>query len=115
MSKFFDFKNDKIIKPITIITLLYSVLMFLKYIGNLTGLLFKSHSPLMPNYLTKYLAFPAFFFVPFFSIIIFMCYRTLKAKTYNYKVAYTLFSLVLIFFFLHSKIYDLLQQINPYG
>jgi len=68
MSQAFEFKNDKILKPITIITLIYSVLMIIKYAGNLSGFVFKTDSPLIPKHLAYYVAFPAYFILPFLQL-----------------------------------------------
>jgi hypothetical protein len=115
MSKPFDFKNIKILKPITIITLLYSALMFLKYLGGLTGLLFKSKSPLLPKYLSYYIAFPSYFILPFFLILIFLCIHSIKTKKYNFKIVYLLFGLALFVYFFEVYIYQLIMSFNPYG
>lgn len=91
MSEPFDFKNIKILKPITIITLLYSALMFIKYLVDFTGLLYKPKSPLIPEYLADYIAFPSYFLLPFFLIPIFLCIQSIRAKKYNFKIVYLLF------------------------
>jgi hypothetical protein len=115
MSSNFNFKDDKILKPITILTLLYSALMFIKYIGNIVGLLFSSHSPLMPEYLHNYVAFPSYVLVPFFAILIFLCIRTLSTKLYNAKLVYVLFGLALLFYMFQWQIYQWILSFNPYN
>ncbi len=115
MSQPFNFEDNKVLKPITIVTLLYSALMILRYIGSLSGIFFESESPLIPKYLIYYAAFPAYFIVSFFAIIIFICIRILKAKSYNFKVVYFLFGLAVLFFIFQWRIYEFLMHINPYG
>tara|TARA_R110002049_G_scaffold111443_1_gene260676 strand:- start:15326 stop:15673 length:348 start_codon:yes stop_codon:yes gene_type:complete len=115
MSEPFDFKNIKILKPITIITLLYSALMFIKYAEIFTLFFHEPKSPLLPKLLNDYAAFPSYIIVPFFSIIIILCIHCLKAKYYNFKIVYTLFGLVLLFYIFQFQIHQWIMSFNPYG
>lgn len=115
MIKTLDFKDAKILKPITILTLLYSVLMFMRYAQEFLGLIFKPKSPLIPEYLYDFIAFPSYFIVTFFAFIIFVCVRFLKLSKYNYKYVYLLFGLVFLFFIFQVHIYQFIMRFNPYG
>ncbi|WP_033959161.1 hypothetical protein [Psychroserpens jangbogonensis] len=115
MNSSFNFKDNKILKPITIVILLYSILMFFNYIENLAGFVFKPKNPLIPEYLTYYIAFPAYFILPFFLVVILICIRFLKTKQYQFHVVFFLFGMVFLFFIFQWKIYEYLMHINPYG
>lgn len=115
MSTSFNFRDIKILKPITIVALLYSVLMFFKYIISLSGLFFEPENPLIPKYLPYYAAFPSYFIVPFFGFIIFLCIRILKAKHYDFRIVYALFILVVLFFIFQWSVHEFLMSFNPYA
>jgi hypothetical protein len=93
-----NFKDPKVLKLLTTLVALYSALMCLKYLGHLTGHLFTSSNPLIPEYLSQYVAFPAFFIVPFFLALVLLSIRFLKTQHYNFKVVYSLFGIAVLFF-----------------
>ena len=111
----FNFRDNKILKPITIVTLLYSVLMFIKYLSNLYWMFFEPDNPLIPKFVYYYAAFPAYFILPFFLVIIYFCIRFLKLNNYNFKIVYALFGLVILFFLFQWKIHEFIMSFNPYG
>ena len=110
-----NFKNTKILKPITIVTLLYSAYILLKYFGDFFGIFTQPESPLIPKYLSYYVAFPSYIIIPFFLIIVILCLQQLKLKFPDYKIVYVLFGFVVLFFIFHWKIYDFIMSFNPYG
>lgn len=109
-----DFKNNKILKPITIATLLYSALMFIKYVGKFSVFFREHQNPLIPKYLNDYVAFASYFIVPFFGIIICLCIHTLKTKNYNFRNVYFLFGIAFLFFLFQSRIHEFIMSFNPY-
>ncbi|MFK7834319.1 MAG: hypothetical protein AB8B52_13680 [Winogradskyella sp.] len=111
----FSFKDDKLLKSITMLTALYAVMMFLKYFGNLSGLFWQSKNPLLPKYLPYYVAFPLYVLLPALSMIIFLCYRMLQQKRYNFKVVYGLFAIVFFFFLWEWRVLEFLMNNNPYA
>jgi len=115
MSSNFNFKDNKVLKSITILTLLYSVLMVLKYLENLLGFVFKPKNPLIPEYLSYYIAFPTYFILPFFIVIILLCIRFFKNDHYHFKAVYALFVVAFVFFIFQWRIYKFLMDINPYA
>jgi hypothetical protein len=110
-----NFKENKVLKPVTIVTLLYSAFIFIKYFGILSGIFFESSNPLIPKYLPYFAAFPSFIIVPFFTIIIIACLKTFKLNRHDYRVVYALFILALSFFIFQSLIFEFLMYINPYS
>jgi hypothetical protein len=115
MIKGFNFKDNQILKLITVVTLLYSVLMVTIYLGQLSDIVFKVKNPLIPEYLIYYIAFPALIILPFFLVIIFICIRSLKKGDFYFKSVYTLLGIVFLFFIFQSKVYKFLMDINPYA
>jgi hypothetical protein len=110
-----NLKDNKVLKPITIVTLLYSAFIFIKYFRTLSGIFYEPENPLIPRYLTYYAAFPLFFFVPLFALIIIACGQILRINKYDYRVVYSLLGLVLLFFIFQRIIFEFFISINPYG
>ena len=93
---------------------MYSVIMFVKNLQPLFGLISKPENPLIPKHITYYVAFPSYFIIPYFAIIMVLSGRIIITKQYNFKVVYALFSLALLVYFYQSYIYEFIMDINPY-
>ncbi len=114
-SEFFNLRETKVLKPITILILLYSALMFFEYTQRFLGIFTIPDNPLIPDYLPYYMAFPSYFVLPFFIIIIFTCVRMMIKRNYNYKTVYILLGLVVLFFLFRWRIQEFLLSQSPYA
>ena len=114
MSQPSNFKDNKILKSITIITLLYSVLMIINYLYNFLSYFLKNKSPLLPDCLTEYIAFPIYFILPFLLLIVLVNIFSLRNNDFNFYKTYIVLVLSILFFVFQSSLYLLLMNINPF-
>jgi len=97
-------------------TVIYSAYIIISQIVNLVQTYFNiADNPLMPKYLLKYMAFPAFFIVPFFSVLGIISYKQLKYTALNEVIILICFGFAFAYFLFGIHIYELLQSFNPYG
>jgi len=115
MCKLLHLKDYKILKPITILTVLYSAFMFFKYAASLILVYATPQSPLLPKQLNAYASFPLYFLVAFFGVLSFFSMRSLWTKQYNVKRVYALFGIVFLFCIFQWHIYQCIMRFNPYG
>ena len=115
MSTGLIYKDNKILRIITILILSYAIIVILQQIYKLLSIYFTQLSPLIPKDLFYYASFPAYFVLPIFSTIVFLCIRFLKAKKYNFIIVYFLFGLSFLFFIFQWKIYGFVMNYNPYA
>ena len=68
MSKI-NYKDTKFLKSITIVILVYSALIFLQYIIELSGIFIEPSNPLIPKFLPYYIAYPSIFLGDNYSML----------------------------------------------
>ena len=107
-----DLSSKKSLRVFIIISAIYSALRILSYSISLIQAYFNLDNPLIPDYLIYYIAFPLYFFIPIFSLILWYCIRSLTSKEYNKKV---IFTFVIICYLFEAHIYKFIQDFNPYG
>ncbi len=110
-----DLDNKSTLRIFIIVSAIYSALRILSYSISFVQSYFNIDNPLIPDYLTYYIAFPLYFFIPIFSFILWYCIRSLKSKDYNKKITFMIFGFVIVFYFFEVHIYKFIQEFNPYG
>lgn len=110
-----NYKDIKILRPITIITIFCSVMVFVQYSRRLIISFREPENPLIPKFVSNYMAFPSYFILPLFFIIILICYLIIRRNKFDYRIVYFLFGFVLVFFFFSGEINQFLLSKSPYA
>lgn len=108
--------SQKNLRVIGLLVLIYSVLII---VGNIVTLVLSfldlNKNPLMPDYLVNYIAFPSYFIIPFFGIIIYLTSKQLNKKHLNKPKIVGCFILCILYYFLWGDLHLFIHKFNPYG
>ena len=107
--------SQKNLKVITLLVLLYAALMLISNVTTIVlSFLELRNNPLMPDYLVSYMAFPSYFVIPFFGIIIYLMSLQLNSKHLNSSIVIGCLMVCVTYYFLWGDIHLFIHKFNPY-
>lgn len=72
-------------------------------------------NPLLPDYLIYYIAFPSYFIIPFFGIILYLLSKELNSKHLNTYTILGCLIVCILYCFLWGDLHFFIHKFNPYG
>ncbi len=111
------YKEQNILKTISIIVLIYSGLQVVIRLINIMTAIYKYYNgnPLIPRYLYKYVVFPHVILFVIFLIVFLFTYRSLKKTIYNRYLIVLTSAIVLLKFFFFEALLSLVNTLNPFS
>lgn len=111
-----DFDDKRTLKISMYVVLLHSSFQILNFTISFLSSYFKMKgSPLIPDALINYIAFPLFFLIPFFIGISYCALRGLIRNEFNKITVFVLLTFTILYFLFGSSIYSFIMTYNPYG
>lgn len=110
------FNKQRTLKILTILILFYAITQLLLLVIPFVRSYFSlGDNPLLPDYLIQYIAFPLYFLIPIFLLIIGFTLRSLHRNDYSQGIVIVLMGFIILYFIFGYNIYGFLQNYNPYG
>ncbi len=107
--------SQKNLRVVTLLVLLYAALMIISnVITIILSFLDLRNNPLIPDYLISYMAFPSYFVIPFFGMIIYLMSLQLNSKHLNNSIVIGCFMVCAIYYFFWGDIHLFIHKFNPY-
>lgn len=91
-----------------LLQLVYLISSFVSSYINLT------QSPLLPDALVDYVAFPLYFLLPLFLTVLILAARSLLTKNYHKAVVFTLVVVCFLYVIFGNRLYSFIMDNNPY-
>ncbi|WP_044399386.1 hypothetical protein [Lacinutrix sp. Hel_I_90] len=108
-------KNEKVLRIITIIALVFSLFQAIRWIVSYFQIKFNLNNPLIPSTLVDYVRFPIYLLFPIFFGIAKVCYGFIIKKEYKPKIVLPIFGILVLYFFFGADVYQCIQTFNPYN
>lgn len=110
----FDFNNAKYLKNVLLVCSIFAVFIIVGRVVNFVQFYFNIDNPLIPRYLIDYFAFPLYFIIPAFIIILIYAIWCLKNNTFNKYIIIGILIFSIVYFLFQSQIHQYLQSFSPY-
>ena len=110
-----DLADKKTLRVLMFVVLFFALFQVHSLLFPFLDFYFSSRSPLMPDSLIEFIAFPLFFLLPLFIGMSFLSLRSIMRNDYNDKVLIALITITILYFIFGSSIYGLIMDYNPYG
>jgi len=111
----FDLNDKRTLKIIMYLIFVYSIAELLfKIIPFVSSYFNNNRSPLLPDCVVGYVAFPLYFIVPVFLGISIYALHSIRQKVFNKSITIVLLIFVIFYFIFGIKIYLFIQEYNPY-